>query len=285
MRGAQAAAIGIGARDLADVQGERDDRRIAIDEVGICGLRHPIGVQDRQRVRQNTVASVRLAVSLSAADKGTHMSRFLELLREHCEDCSLHSLPSLLRAIESRLGAAHAQVEFAFPYFIERAAPVTGAKALVDFNCCLRGSSTAAGDELLLGVRVPVTSLCPSSKAISEYGAHNQRGEISIEVQPLLDAAGQPALLWIEELVAIADASASAPVYALLKRDDERHVTMQAYEHPVFVEDMVRGAAARLMRDARVAWFRVQALNRESIHNHDAYARIEWRREAETAAP
>src|SRR6185369_6185953 len=146
------------------------------------------------------------------------------------------------------------------------------------YQCTFGGSFDSRGPDFVLGVRVPVTSLCPCSKEISDYGAHNQRGYITIEVRTVRDPEGRPALIWIEELIAIAEASASAPVYPLLKRADERFVTMQAYDNPVFVEDMVRNVAVQLRTDPRVAWFRVQAVNHESIHNHGAFARIEWRR-------
>ena len=156
-------------------------------------------------------------------------------------------------------------------------APATGATSLLDVEAWFRGRAGGEGDDFVVGVRTPVTSLCPCSKAISEYGAHNQRGQLSLEVRGVPGADGCPAMIWIEELVEVAESSASAPVYALLKRPDERHVTMQAYDNPAFVEDMVRAAAQRLFSDERVAWFRVEAINEESIHNHNAFARIERR--------
>jgi GTP cyclohydrolase I len=164
-----------------------------------------------------------------------------------------------------------------FPYFLERTAPVSGAKALMDYECSFTGDSNGS-DSFTLGVQVPVTSLCPCSKAISDYGAHNQRGKIHIHVRSIPSDPIDRTLIWIEELIDIAERSASAPVYPLLKRPDERHVTMQAYDNPVFVEDMVRNVATRLMKDDRVAWFHVSAKNEESIHNHSAFARIEWNR-------
>lgn len=185
----------------------------------------------------------------------------------------MRTLPAMLHDLKARLEAKTTRVEARFPYFIERAAPISGAKALMDYDCAFIAESRAEGDAFTLSVRVPVTSLCPCSKAISDYGAHNQRGHVTLDVRPV-EGEGGPALIWIEELIEIAEASASAPVYALLKRPDERHVTMQAYDNPAFVEDMVREAAARLKVDPRVAGFRVHVVNHESIHNHGAFAQI-----------
>jgi GTP cyclohydrolase I len=269
---------------MLDVQSLADDRRIDLDQVGVSDLRYPITVMDRGQERQSTVATIEMSVALPHRFKGTHMSRFVEVLEGHRGELTLRTLPALLAALKTRLEAERARVELRFPYFIERTAPVSGARGLVDYECWFQGESSGEGDDFVLGVRVPVTSLCPCSKAISDYGAHNQRGHISIEVRTAPDATGRPELIWIEELVGVAEASASAPVYALLKREDERHVTMQAYDNPVFVEDMVRNVAARLAADPRVRWFRVHAVNHESIHNHGAFARVERRVESDRPA-
>src|SRR5207249_2645156 len=189
-----------------------------------------------------------------------------------------------LRALQDRLQAESAKVEVAFPYFVERAAPVTGARALMDYDCAFLGKRRGQEDAFLLRVEVPVTTLCPCSKAISDYGAHNQRGSVTIEVKSRVDDEGQQILIWIEELINIAERSASAPVYPLLKRADERHVTMQAFDNPVFVEDIVREVALVLRNDSRIAWFRIDALNQESIHNHSAFASVEWSRPEITSA-
>ena len=265
---------------MIDMQSQADNRQIDIDQVGVSDLRSPIVVLDRKMERQSTVASLNMSVALPHHFKGTHMSRFVEVLNEHRGELTMRTMPALLKDLKEKLEAESARVEVAFPYFIERAAPVSGAKGLMDYESWFHGESNGAGDDFVIGVRVPVTSLCPCSKAISDYGAHNQRGYISIEVRSETDDNGHPTLIWLEELVEVAEASASAPVYALLKRDDERHVTMQAYDNPVFVEDMVRNVAARLKQDGRVHWFRVHAVNHESIHNHGAFAKIEWRRPA-----
>lgn len=263
---------------MHDVQGQNDERRIPIDRVGVNDLRYPITVLDRDHEIQHTVASLTLSVSLPHHFKGTHMSRFVEILNEHRGEVTMRTLPKILHAMKDRLEAESAHIEVRFPYFLERAAPASGARALVDYECHFIGISNGGHDDFILGVKVPVTSLCPCSKAISDYGAHNQRGHITIEVRSAPAEAGGQTIIWIEELIEIAENSASAPVYALLKRADERHVTMQAYDNPVFVEDMVRNAAARLQSDERVAWFQVQAVNQESIHNHGAFAQLQWSR-------
>lgn len=260
---------------MQDVQGLPDDREIALDQVGVSGLRHPIVVLDRAAERQRTVARLSMSVSLPREQKGTHMSRFVEVLNDHHGEVTMRTLPLILRDLRDRLRADTAHIEVAFPYFLERRAPVSDAAALMDFECAFIGELEGERDDFVLRVEVPVTSLCPCSKAISDYGAHNQRGVITLDVRAV---AGE--MIWIEELVELAERSASAPVYPLLKRPDERHVTMQAYDNPVFVEDMVRNAARQLQADPRVAWFQVAAENHESIHNHAAFARLTWSRPA-----
>lgn len=260
---------------MIDMQGAEDRRQWPIDKVGVSGLRYPIVVLDKARERQQTVATLAMSVSLPQEFKGTHMSRFIEVLNEHKGEVTMRTMPTLLADLRKRLSAEHAQVEVNFTYFLERAAPVSGAKGLMDYDCWFKGIASGTGDDFVLGIRVPVTSLCPCSKAISDYGAHNQRGYVSMDVRAKND------LIWLEELVEVAEASASAPVYPLLKRADERHVTMQAYDNPVFVEDMVRNVATRLRDDRRVSWFHVRAENHESIHNHAAFAQIEWARPAQ----
>lgn len=269
---------------MFDMQNETDTRQIDIDQVGVSDLRYPITILDKLRERQPTVASIAMSVSLPHHFKGTHMSRFVEVLNAHRGEVTMRTIPTILHELKDRLEAETARVEVDFPYFLEREAPASGAKGLMDYECWFHGESNGSSDDFLLGVRVPVTSLCPCSKAISDYGAHNQRGHITIEVRTVPDEEGAPTLVWIEELIEVAEASASAPVYALLKRDDERHVTMQAYDNPVFVEDMVRNVAIRLKADERVSWFRVHAVNHESIHNHGAFAEIKWSRPEDATA-
>ena len=258
---------------LEDVQNRPDTRGIAIDAVGVNGLRYPISVLDQALAKQDTIAEISMSVALPADVKGTHLSRFLEILTEHCGELTQRTIPTVLTEMQRRLGTTDAQLTVAFPYFVPRSAPVTGATALMDYACRFRARLSPEGPEFALQVAVPVTSVCPCSKAISDYGAHNQRGLITIEVWPRL-SDGEFDLIWIEDLIAIAEASASSPVYPLLKRADERHVTMVGYDNPGFVEDMVREAARQLQGDARIAAFTVEAVNDESIHNHGAFARI-----------
>lgn len=259
---------------LEDVQNRPDKRGIAIDEVGIRSIRYPITVWDREQGKQTTVADVAMSVGLPADVKGTHLSRFIELLHDNADELTQRTLPAVLRRMQERLGSDKARLAVSFPYFMPRSAPVTGATALMDYNCSFSAQAVGTTTTFSVRVEVPVTSVCPCSKAISDYGAHNQRGLITIEVWPrYID--DELALVWIEELVEIAEASASSPVFPLLKRADERHVTMQGYDNPVFVEDMVRNVAVALGADFRLAGFTVEAVNDESIHNHAAYARVQ----------
>jgi GTP cyclohydrolase I len=225
-----------------------------------------------------------MSVNLPHEFKGTHMSRFIEVLNEHRGEITMRTVPAILRDLRKKLDAESAHIHLVFPYFLERRAPVSGASALMDYECSFDAAVNGGTDKFVFGVRVPVTSLCPCSKAISDYGAHNQRGYITIDVQTIRDPENNFALVWFEELIDIAEQSASAPVYPLLKRADERHVTMQAFDNPVFVEDMVRNVALVLRNDPRIAWFRIDALNQESIHNHSAFASVEWDRSQVTTA-
>lgn len=260
---------------LADVQASHDDRNLRINEVGITGIRYPVAVADREHGKQDTIAEVSMSVDLPPGAKGAHLSRFVEVLHESAGQVTPQSLPAILGALRGRLGAGSARMEVSFPFFMRRAAPVTGAAALMEYQGWLAGQ---LGDpnavQIMLGVRVPVTSVCPCSKAISDYGAHNQRTAITICVRPH-DEDDLPSQVWAEDLIEIAEDAASCPVFPLLKRPDERHVTMYAHDHPVFVEDMVRAAAQTLGADPRIAWFSVEAVSDESIHNHGAFARIQ----------
>jgi GTP cyclohydrolase I len=258
---------------LADVQAGRDERNLPVDEVGIAGIRYPVAVADREHGKQDTVAEVSMSVDLPAGVKGAHLSRFVEVLHQTAGEITPQAVPAILETMRARLGASKARLKITFPLFLRRSAPVTGATALMDYPCWIAGELDGTGPHLMLGVRVPVTSVCPCSKAISDYGAHNQRATITVQVRPR-DEEGLPAGIWAEELIEAAEAAASSPVFPLLKRPDERHVTMRAHDHPVFVEDMVRGVADVLGRDERIAWFAVEAASEESIHNHAAFARI-----------
>ena len=243
-------------------------------EVGISGLRYPVTVWDRENGSQATVAEVSMSVDLRADVKGAHLSRFVEVLEDSGVTLSPQAMPVILGNLRQRLAARRAEFSADFPYFMRRSAPVTGATARMDYQCRLSARSDGSTTVTTVGVRVPVTSVCPCSKAISDYGAHNQRGYITVRVRPRDEGDG-PVAVWAEDLIEIAEASASSPVFPLLKRPDERYVTMQAHDHPVFVEDMVRAAAVALSDDDRMTWFSVEAVNDESIHNHAAFARID----------
>lgn len=263
---------------MEDVQSYPDERRIAIDRVGVRGLRYPITVLDPSNRTQETTATITMSVSLPHHFKGAHMSRFIEVLNEHRGEVTLRTLPAILADLRQRLEAERAHVKVAFPYFIERTAPVSRANSLMDYESWFVAESTEEESDFVLGVDVPITTLCPCSKTISEYGAHNQRGHVRMQVRSRIRDTGEREIVWIEELVEWAEACASAPLYPLLKRSDERHVTMQAYDNPAFVEDVVRDISARLRSDRRIEWHSVEVETLESIHNHNAYASIEWDR-------
>jgi len=257
---------------MKDVQNTGDERGIAIDQVGVCDLMYPITVLDRENQKQQCAATLSLSVSLPHHFKGTHMSRFLEVLAEHQGEFTMRTVPTILHDLKKRLDAESAHIEVSFPYFLLRKAPVSGLSAPMDYHCTFVGESNGKSDDFLLRVRVPIGTLCPCSKEISDYGAHNQRGYLTISLRTRKLDDGAWDFLWIEEIVDIAEKSGSVPIYPLLKRTDERHVTMQAYDNPVFVEDVVRNAAIQLKGDPRVNWFEVRAVNHESIHNHSAFA-------------
>ena len=253
---------------LVDTQNQKDERCIPIDKVGVRGLRFPVQVRDRAHQHQETIASVGMYVDLPHDFKGTHMSRFVEVLNSHGNLVHVENIPEILQEMQAKLHAKTAHLEMEFPYFLEKSAPVTGKKSLMDYSVTFDAS--ADGDELdfILKVVVPVTTLCPCSKAISKYGAHNQRGEVTIAVR--FDQ-----IVWIEDLIERVESSASSELYALLKRPDEKAVTERAFENPVFVEDLVRNVVVRLKAMPQIKWYRVEAENFESIHNHNAYASIE----------
>lgn len=259
--------------ELADMQTSSDTRGVQIDHVGICDLTYPVVVLDRLNQRQQATATIAVSVSLPHHFKGTHMSRFLEVLAHHQGEITMHTIPVILRELKQRLAAEAARLEVAFTYFVQRTAPVSGLSAPMDYRCTFIGDSGREGEGFEMKVEVPVSTLCPCSKVISDYGAHNQRGYVTMSIRPHRAESGDGwRMIWIEELIAVAERSASAPIYPLLKRVDERHVTMQAYDNPVFVEDVVRNVAGYLRDDPRIAAFEVRAVNHESIHNHSAFA-------------
>jgi GTP cyclohydrolase I len=258
---------GYGRRQrLVDVQASQDDRGVGIDRVGIKDFRMPIRVLSRDDIEQQCVAAVDMYVCLPPDVRGTHMSRFVELLQEREEAFTADRALQICHAAKSRLNAAEAHLELEFEYFVQKEAPMTGAVGPLNYQV---GISACSGttDDLLLSVGAPATSLCPCSKEISQYGAHNQRCEIQAAVRFEGD-------LWIEDLIETIESCASSPVYSVLKRPDEKHLTEKAYENPKFVEDIVRDLALALQADDRVVWFAVRSENFESIHNHNAYAEI-----------
>lgn len=253
---------------LRDKQNERDHRELRIDKVGVRGLRFPIQVRDKAHTVQNTVATIGMFVDLPKEFKGTHMSRFIEVLNAHGSIVHVENIRDILLAMQSRFKAATSHLEMEFPYFMVKTSPVSKKESVMDYTA--RFDAAACGSEIdfVLTVKANVTTLCPCSKAISARGAHNQRGEISVQLR-----FSKP--IWIEDLIAIMESSASSELFALLKREDEKAVTERAYDNPVFVEDLVRNVAVKLNAHPDVTWYKVEAENQESIHNHNAYACIE----------
>lgn len=253
---------------LQDKQSERDHRELRIDKVGVRGLRFPIQIRDKERALQNTIATIGMYVDLPKEFKGTHMSRFVEVLNAHGNVVHVENITDILYAMQQKLKSDTAHLEMEFPFFLVKKAPVTGREGVMDYTA--RFDATACGKEIdfVLGVQVGVTTLCPCSRAISKYGAHNQRGTVTVQVR-------SRKAIWIEDLIAIVESSASSELYSLLKRQDEKAVTERAYENPVFVEDLVRNVVVKLNAHPDVTWYKVEAENFESIHNHNAYASIE----------
>jgi len=259
--------ISVESAAMPDIQSMPDHRNIPIDKVGVKGLRYPIRVKDRQKQFQHTVGMFDLFVNLPHDFKGTHMSRFIEVLNEFHGEVSMEKFQDILEKIKTKLSAQSAHMNVQFPYFMEKTAPVTGTQGLMSYTCFMRGSLADRFD-LIVGVEVPVTTVCPCSKEISDGGAHNQRGLVRVQLR-------FKRFFWIEEIIEIVESSVSCDVYSLLKRADEKYVTEQAYNNPMFVEDVVRAALSRLREKNNFPWYRIEAENIESIHNHSVYAMIE----------
>jgi GTP cyclohydrolase I len=252
---------------LRDIHSERDSRRLALDRAGVKRLRYPICVLDRARGLQHTVAEIDMSVSVPHKRKGAHMSRFVELLNRHRREIDIRKFRSLCAELRKDHDADAAHVEVKFPYFIEKKAPVTGSVGLLDYSCTFGASVTRDDYDLWVSLEVPVTTLCPCSKAISDHGAHNQRSLVAVRVW-------FEKFFWIEDLIALVEESASCDLYALLKRPDEKYVTERAWERPRFVEDLVREVGTRLRQDANFSRWDVEAESFESIHAHSAYASL-----------
>ena len=257
---------------LPDMQKSRDERGIEIDRVGVSNVRYPLNLHLRDGDTFNTVANLSFSVSLPHAEKGTHMSRFMTFLNEKSQLLRLDTVHMALEELGHKMQSEEVFLDMEFPVFLKRHAPVTGLEGLLDFNCILRAMLTQEGQcDTLVGVRANVTSCCPCSREISRYSAHNQRSEVSISVRP-------KEYVWFEDLIDIAEKSASSQLYPILKRADEKNVTERAYDNPKFVEDIVRDAATdllKLLKGDAIAWFYLSSNNYESIHNHDAFAEIE----------
>ncbi len=266
---------------MQDKQSEKDIRGVRIDKVGVKDLRYPIVVRDLAHKTQNTVATIAMSVDLPHHFNGTHMRRFVEILTEHSRVIHVENIPNILHQMRQRLDAKYAHLQIEFPYFIEKKAPATHSLGMMDYRATFLANTENGGIDFVLGVSVPVTTLCPCSKAISARGAHNQRGLVNLQVR-------SHTTIWIEELIRLVEESASSELYSLLKREDEKYVTEYAYDHPVFVEDLVRNVAVRLRKDKRVEWYCVEAENFESIHNHNAYAMVEshaWHSKTRASTP
>ncbi len=251
---------------LKDIQSERDDRKLPINKVGVKDISYPVVVLDREKGEQHTVAKVNMYVNLPHHFRGTHMSRFVEILNRYRNGISTRKIKEILNDMRKDLDAETAHFEIEFPFFMTKEAPVSHERAKMEYTCRLTANS--ADDYYVLEARVPVLSLCPCSKEISRFGAHNQRSIISVKIQAREK-------IWIEDVIAIAESCGSSDIYSLLKREDEKYITEKSYENPVFVEDIVRNVAQKLMVTEGVLWFSVESENFESIHNHSAYAQIE----------
>ena len=253
--------------NMNDIQNQRDHRRIEINKVGVKNIRYPITVLDKAKGFQHTVASVNMYVGLPHRFKGTHMSRFVEILNKYKGDIAIKTFSKILTEVKRKLKAETAHLEVEFPYFIEKEAPVTKSRSLMEYICRFCGSSNEEED-FYVGIVVPITTVCPCSKEISQFGAHNQRSLVTVNLR-------FKKFIWIEDIVQLVEDCASCDLYSILKRPDEKFVTEKAYENPMFVEDVVREIAKRLKKDGNITWFTVESENFESIHNHSAYAYVE----------
>jgi GTP cyclohydrolase I len=253
---------------MIDVQNQPGNG-MDIDKVGICDVSYPIEVLDKNQEKQHTIANINMYVDLPHRFKGTHMSRFIEVLNHYRGEITVRNMGEILRTITQNLDARSAHMELTFKYFLEKSAPVSGAKSLMGYDCKFIGSyALNQAEDFILEVTIPVMNLCPCSKEISQTAAHNQRSQVTVQLR-FND------FVWIEDIIAMVERSASCDLYALLKRPDEKYVAERAYENPRFVEDIVRMIAEELMADEKVDWFSVKSINFESIHNHNAYAYIE----------
>jgi GTP cyclohydrolase IB len=255
--------------EIPDVQGSADKRKIAINKVGIKDIRHPVVIKDRSGGLLHTIATFSMVVYLPHHFKGTHMSRFVKILNDHEKEISVSSFQDMLKEMSELLEADSGYIEMHFPFFVNKKAPVSGVQSLLDYDVSLIGEINNGETQIRTRVLVPVTSLCPCSKSISDRGAHNQRSHVTVDVKTR-------GFVWIEEIIDLVEKQASCELYGLLKRPDEKFVTERAYDNPKFVEDMVRDVAVKLNDDERIRSYILESENFESIHNHSAYAMIEF---------
>ena len=254
---------------MLDIQNLQDSREVPLQKVGVKGVKYPVSVLDKTKKIQNTTAKVNLFVNLPHNFKGTHMSRFIEVFHRYHNDISMNNFLDMLEEIRQKLDAERAFGRISFPYYIEKKAPVTNASGMMEYNCTYEGESSGKNEQnFFISVKIPVATLCPCSKAISEYGAHNQRGYVKVKVL-------YKDFFWIEDIISMVESCASTPLYSVLKRLDEKYVTENAYENPRFVEDVVREVYLGL-KEMGFTWFSVEAETEESIHNHNAYAYTEF---------
>jgi len=253
---------------VIDIQNQKDFRNIDIKKVGVKNIKYPIIVLDRARGTQAVNATINMYVDLPHHLKGTHMSRFVEVLNEFQGQISIRTFQAMLEKMKQKLHAQSAHLEIEFPYFLEKTAPVSKARSLMEYRCFIKAENSNEKNDYLVGIVVPVTTVCPCSREISRFGAHNQRSLVTVRVR-------YKKFFWIEDVIKIVEDSASSEVYSLLKRSDEKFVTEKAYENPKFVEDVVRSVAVHLNSDDNFTWYSVEAENFESIHNHSAYAYVE----------
>ena len=258
----------IAAGKLPDTQNQFDKRELPVNKVGVKNLKYPIAVKDKEKEIQHTIATISMMVDLPMQFKGTHMSRFVEILQSEEREIHVDSMYTILEKMQDKLHATTAHLEMEFPYFRQKSAPVSGKHSLIDYKVRFHAVRTNSNKDFIMKVTVPITTVCPCSKNISKYGAHNQRSEVNVSIR-FTD------MIWIEDIINIVESSASCDLYTLLKREDEKFVTEKAYENPVFVEDLVRNIVTKLKQIKNIIWYYVEAENLESIHNHNAYAMIE----------
>ena len=253
---------------MVDVQNRKDDRNIDIKKVGVKGIKYPLTVLDMTKGKQYVSGTINMYVNLPRHFKGTHMSRFVEVLNDYRGQINIRTFRKILGKVKEKLHAQSAHMEIEFPYFIEKSAPVSGAKSLMEYRCRFSGENNGSRNDFTVGVTVPVTTVCPCSKELSSMGAHNQRSIVKVNLK-------FKKFFWIEDVVRLVENSASSEVYSLLKRADEKYITEKGYQNPMFVEDVVRSVAEKLNKDDNFTWYSIEAENFESIHNHSAYAYVE----------